>query len=119
MIIYGFLVLLACQWLGEWLMRWLSWPIPGPVAGMVILLGALLLWGKVPVWLRTPSEGLLSILVLLFVPAGVGLIQHLGLLGAAGPLIVAVVLASTLLTLVVSLWVFQGFAPKQPESSDD
>lgn len=120
MMIYGFFVLLACQWLGEWLMRWLGWPVPGPVAGMLLLLTGLLLWGKVPSWLRTPSEGLLSIMMLLFVPAGVGLLQHLGLLGTYGVLIVGVVMISTLITLLVSLGIFHGVARRlQKESADD
>lgn len=120
MMVYGIFVLLACQWLGEWLMRWLGWPVPGPVAGMLLLLAGLLIWGKVPTWLRTPSEGLLSILMLLFVPAGVGLMQHLGILGTQGLLILGVVVLSTLITLLVSLGIFHSLARRmRQEASDD
>lgn len=119
MIVYGIFVLLACQWLGEWLMHELGWPVPGPVAGMLLLLGLLLMWGKVPPWLRTPSEGLLSILVLLFVPAGVGLVNHLAVLGANGLLIVGVVFLSTCITLLVSLGLFHGLARWWPGGSDE
>lgn len=119
MIVYGFFILLACQWLGEWLMRWLGWPVPGPVAGMLLLLAGLLFWGKVPTWLRTPSEGLLSVMMLLFVPAAVGLMQHLELLATQGLLIVAVVVASTFMTLLFSLGIFHALARRHQETHDE
>lgn len=119
MMVYGFFLLLACQWLGEWLMRWLGWPVPGPVAGMLLLLAGLMLWGKVPSWLRTPSEGLLSIMMLLFIPAGVGLLQHLGLLGTQGLLILGVVVLSTFITLLASLGVFHSFARRSHQELTD
>ncbi len=80
----GLLALLCCQLAGEFLVRLLGLPVPGPVAGMVILLVAL--------GLRTPApsagvvrvaEGLLRHLQLLFVPAGVGVVQYLPLLAAS------------------------------------
>ena len=91
-VIPGLLVLLGCQLVGEFLVRLLDVPIPGPVVGMVLLL--------VLLQLREPSkdsgvvrvcEGLLKHLQLLFVPAGAGVVQYLGVIGASAvPLVVGV-----------------------------
>lgn len=99
----GLLVLLACQLLGQLAVDTLDLPVPGPVAGLVILL----------VWLqvREPGEdsgigrvcaALLRHLQLFFVPAGVGVVQYLSLLaGAAVPLLLGLVV-SWLLALTVA-----------------
>lgn len=101
-LIMGMSVLLACQFLGELVTRGWGLPVPGPVIGMVILLIALLVWGKVPGSLRSAGEGLLRYLTLLFVPAGVGLIAHFELIGKdLWPIIVTLVV-STAVTLAVT-----------------
>jgi holin-like protein len=83
-VVPGLLALLGCQLAGEFLVRLLDLPVPGPVVGMVLLL--------VVLQVREPkrdsgvvrvAEGLLSHLQLLFVPAGVGVVQYLGLIGAS------------------------------------
>lgn len=104
-LIMGMSVLLACQFLGELVARGLALPIPGPVIGMVILLVGLLVRGKVPSSLRMTGEGLLRYLTLLFVPAGVGLMVHFGLIGRdLWPILVTLVV-STGLTLAATAWV--------------
>ena len=88
--ITGLLALLACQLVGELLVRLLDVPVPGPVAGMVVLLVALQLKepGKDAAVVRA-SEALLHHLQLLFVPAGVGVVQYLSVIGASAvPLVV-------------------------------
>ena len=91
----GLLVLLGCQLVGEFLVRLFDVPVPGPVVGMVLLL--------VLLRLREPrrdsglvrvAEGLLAHLQLLFVPAGVGVVQYLSLIGASAvPLAVGLVVS--------------------------
>ncbi len=113
----AFGVLLACQLAGETMARSLALPMPGPVIGLVILL--LLLFAVERRHLveaatvdETPlgklSNGLLAVLGVLFVPAGVGVIQNLDLLGQYGAALFATLLVSTVLTLVVTVWVFVG-----------
>ena len=95
-------LLLGCQLAGELLARSLGLPLPGPVLGMVLLFTLLLLRGAAwhehaPARLQTLDQAadfLLRHLSLLFVPAGVGVMQHWGLLQAH--------LLPLLLTLVVS-----------------
>jgi putative effector of murein hydrolase LrgA (UPF0299 family) len=56
------------------------------------------------------AEGLLRHLGLLFVPAGVGIVQHLDLLAAHAGAVLAALLVSTAATLVVSVLVFRAVA---------
>ncbi|MDR5858606.1 CidA/LrgA family protein [Halomonas eurihalina] len=104
-LIMGMSMLLACQMLGELVTRGLTLPVPGPVIGMVILLVALVVRGKVPSSLRMTGEGLLRYLTLLFVPAGVGLMVHGALIGADLLPIVVTLVGSTAVTLAVTAWV--------------
>jgi holin-like protein len=97
----GLLALLACQLVGEFLVRLVGVPAPGPVVGMALLL--------VVLQVREPAagsslvrvaEGLLRHLQLLFVPAGVGVVQYLGLVGASVVPLVAGLLLSWLAALL-------------------
>ncbi len=86
----GLLVLLGCQLVGEFVVRLLDVPVPGPVVGMVLLLALLQLHepAKDSGLVKT-CEGLLKHLQLLFVPAGVGVVQYLSVIGASAvPLVV-------------------------------
>jgi len=107
LILQGFAVLLIFQLLGELLVRVSSLPVPGPVLGMALLLVFLLFPKGVAAPLRETSEGLLRYLPLLFVPAGVGLINHGVLLKQDLLVIVVTLVISTALTLAVTVLVLQ------------
>jgi holin-like protein len=100
--IRGFALILVFQLAGELLTRLLSLPVPGPVIGMVLLLLALELELPQQEPLRAASAGLLSILSLLFVPAGVGIVQHLPRLSAEWFALTAALLVSTAATIAVT-----------------
>jgi holin-like protein len=97
----GWAVLLLFQLLGEVLSRVASLPIPGPVVGMALLLGALQL-RQPGEDLRAASSGLLSHLSLLFVPAGVGVMLHAPRLAAEWAAVAVSVLVSTAATIAVT-----------------
>lgn len=101
-LIMGMSVLLGCQFLGELLSRGVAIPVPGPVLGMVVLLVALLIYGRVPDSLRLAGEGLLRYLTLLFVPAGVGLMVHFELIKADFWVLLVTLILSTAITLAVT-----------------
>ena len=103
--IAGLLVLLGCQLAGEFLVDLLGVPVPGPVVGMVILLVVLRLREPSPgSGLVRVAEGLLRHLSLLFVPAGVGVVQYLSVIGASAvPLLLGLVLS-----WAAALWVTAG-----------
>ena len=115
-----FTLILLCQLIGEVAVTTLDVPFPGPVVGMVLLFTLLLFKGTVPDELGRVSGALLNNLSLLFVPAGVGVMVHFELLGTdVWPLSVALV-ASTLITVVVTalLMVFLGRLSSNNQSGE-
>lgn len=111
----GFAVLLLCQLVGEALARGFSLPVPGPVLGLAFLLIGLAAWqrgrGLEPEALTASglgrvADGLLASLALLFVPAGVGVVQYLGLIGLHGPAILISLVFSTMLTIAATVGTF-------------
>jgi putative effector of murein hydrolase LrgA (UPF0299 family) len=106
-------LILLCQLVGEVVARGLGWPLPGPVLGMVLLLGCLSLrdrfTGRVPELGKTldsTGKGLLAHLSLLFIPAGVGVVQRLDVLAAHGPGLAVALVVSTFATLIVTVVTF-------------
>lgn len=113
--IRGFLILLVFQLVGEVLARSLGLPAPGPVVGLALLVVALAVARRLRPFdeealkasdLGKAARGLLGILPLLFVPAGVGVVQYLGLLRDHGLALAAALVVSTLMTLVATVGVF-------------
>lgn len=99
--VVGFLILIACQLMGELIVYGLDIPVPGAVVGMVLLLIGLMVRGEVDSGLRSTAEGLLSILPLMLVPAGVGLMVHFQLIAAEWVAILAALVVSTFVTLLL------------------
>jgi holin-like protein len=108
----GLAWLLALQSMGELVSRGLSLPFPGPVVGMLLLVLALRFEA-----VREPvgacAEFLLSHLSLLFVPVGVGVMTHLGIVSQYGGRMLAVIVASTLVGLAVTALVLQRLGMQQ------
>src|SRR5580704_14319548 len=109
-------LILLCQLIGEVIVHGLGVAVPGPVVGLVLLLLLLLLRDRFPMFSRGPlrgegveraSRGLLANLSLLFVPAGVGVVQKLDLLAEHGIAILAVLAISVVITLLVTVATFR------------
>lgn len=99
-------LLLGCQLIGELIARALGLPVPGPVLGMALLFGLLLWRGQVWPPLAQAADFLLRHLSLLFVPAGVGVLQHWPLIEVnLLPLAITLVL-STLLAMLAGAGAF-------------
>jgi holin-like protein len=107
-------LLICCQFAGEVIARGVSLPLPGPVLGLLLLLAYLVVRGRAPdPDLAITSGWLLRYLGLLFVPAGVGVITQLDILGENWlPLLVAIPV-STLLGLLTTGWVMQRLARRE------
>ena len=111
-------LILLCQLAGEALVRGIGVPIPGPIIGLMLLLLLLLLRDRFAVLARGPlqdgegggvestSRGLLANLSLLFVPAGVGVVQKLDLIVDHGIAFLGVLAISVLVTLLVTVATF-------------
>lgn len=110
----AFTILLVCQTAGEALVRATGAPVPGPVAGMVLLFAGLTAYGRVPDELGKLGDGLLSHLSLLFVPAGVGVMLHAGLIGRDWLPISLALVVSTVVTIVVTATAMRLLAKRGP-----
>jgi putative effector of murein hydrolase LrgA (UPF0299 family) len=108
-------LILLCQLIGEVIVRGLDLPMPGPVLGLLFLL--LLLVGRDRFVLlaigplsgggvENASRVLLANLSLLFVPAGVGVVQKLDLLAEHGIAIIIVLAVSVVVTLLATVATF-------------
>ena len=98
--------LFVFQLCGEALVQALDLPLPGPLVGMLLLFGALVVRGGVPEPLQEAAGALLRNMMLLFIPAVAGVMMHFGRVGqewlpfvGAGLLGAAITLAVTALTL--------------------
>jgi holin-like protein len=103
----GLAWLLVCQSAGELLVRALALPLPGPVIGMLLMLG-LLAAKPVRAAVGRCADVLLTHLSLLFVPVGVGVMAHLSSLSAHGWKLALVLLLSTWIALAVTAWTLRA-----------
>ena len=96
-------LLLMLQLTGEVLHRLLRLPVPGPVLGMIILAAYLLRRPEaMESGLRRVTAPLLNNMGLLFVPAGVGVVEVFDVLRRQWMPIAVGVMGSTMLALVVT-----------------
>jgi len=109
----GLTWLLVFQCLGEALVRVLGLPVPGPVAGMVLLFAGLRLRTAIPTNLGAASTGLLQHMSLLFVPAGVGVMLHFGRVADEWVAIVAAIVVSTVLAIAATAVVMRALVGRE------
>jgi holin-like protein len=102
----AFAILLGFQLIGESLHRIFSLWVPGPVIGMFLLASFL---SRKPSSLSEPlvstTHAVLQCLGLLFVPAGVGVIGNLNLIGREWIPILVGLVGSTFLSLFVTAYI--------------
>ncbi len=88
-------------------------PVPGPVIGLILALGWFLKFGPPGEDLRQTAQGLLKYLGLLFVPAGVGVVNQLGLLQQNAVAIIIAIAVSTTLGMLVTGVTMQWFLSRR------
>ena len=108
--LHGFVLIVVFQYAGEAAARLLGLPTPGPVVGLAALALIAIAWPSLFRIAEPTADALLRHLSLLFVPAGVGVLQHLDLLRAELVPLVAVLVLSTLITMAVTAGVFAALA---------
>lgn len=117
--LWALTVLLVYQLVGEVFVLWFGLPVPGPVIGLVLLFATLVVRGAAPARLRDTVNGLLQHLSLLFVPAGVGVMVHIGRLRDEWLPITAALVLGTIITIAVTAltmeWLRRGFGGGRPK----
>ena len=114
----GLTLLLLCQSAGEALARLFGLPLPGPVLGL-LLMAALLRWAPVRGPVEAAATPLLQHLSLLFVPVGVGVVAHLGLITQYGLRMALALVLSTWIGLAVTALVLQKLWPRHEPGAGD
>lgn len=102
----AFVLIVLFQFGGEAVARLTALPVPGPVLGLAFLAASAMAWPRLFETVEATADHLLRHLSLLFVPAGVGVLQHFGLLGREWLPLIGVLVFGTLITLVVTALVF-------------
>lgn len=94
--------LLGFQLVGEFISRSLSLPLPGAVLGMLLLFLTFSVRKTIPDHLKQTAPRLLNHFSLLFIPAGVGIVQWRNMLQTYALSLFLIIVVSTLTTWVVS-----------------
>lgn len=111
-ILTGFAYIFFFAFLGDAIAKCTHAVVPGPIIGMVLLAASIAATRNVSsmqsinLAARNTGGVLLANLGILFVPAGVGVIQHIDLLQRAGAPALLVIVLSTILTIVATTIVF-------------
>ncbi|WP_290394876.1 CidA/LrgA family protein [uncultured Muribaculum sp.] len=100
-------VLFAFLAIGEFIVWATGVPVPSSIIGMLLLTAALKLRIVRLMWVDRVSDFLVKNLGFFFVPAGVGLINCLGLIKAQWLPIIGASIVSTFLIIAVTGWVHQ------------
>jgi holin-like protein len=94
-------LLMMFQFIGEAVVTALGIPFPGPLCGMLLLLGYLYLRGGPSDDLSCVGSKLVDNLGLLFVPAGTAIVAYGTLFATDGFAILAALVVSTLLAVLI------------------
>ncbi len=115
--LHGFVLIVVFQYAGEAAARLSGLPTPGPVVGLAALALVAIAWPAVFRIAEPTADALLRHLSLLFIPAGVGVLQYLDLLRAEIAPLAAVLVLSTLITMGVTAFVFALLARPSTEAA--
>lgn len=100
-------IILSFQLIGEVSTRGLGLPLPGPVLGLMLLVLSCTLRPRLAELLRPVVTTILGNLSLFFVPAGVGVVAHLGQFRQDAIAIAVAVIVSTALAIAAGALVFR------------
>ncbi|WPC04551.1 CidA/LrgA family protein [Pseudomonas sp. MBLB4123] len=113
MLLRGLSWLVLCQLLGTALNVLLLPMLPGPIIGMLLLFGFLLLRGEVGEPVRLAAGSLLKYLPLLLVPPAVGVMAYAEAIVADFWAVVGALVLSVVLSLLFAGWLMQKLIARQ------
>lgn len=97
-----FTIILAITFIGEGLNYWIPLPIPGSIYGMILLYTSLC-FGIIKLsWIKETGKFLIDIMPLMFIPAGVGLMDSWGILQPVWIPFLVIICISTVMVMAVS-----------------
>lgn len=111
-------LLLLLQLIGEIFVQFFALPVPGPVIGLVLLFGGLLLRGGMSEDLRNTANNLLQHLSLLFVPAGAGVMIHASRVADEWLALSVALVGSTLLSMAATALTLKFFLRNRSPHED-
>ncbi|WP_114417919.1 CidA/LrgA family protein [Marinospirillum perlucidum] len=112
---WGLLLLVLLQMLGS-LINAAGLALPGPVIGMLLLLGLLLLLGRVPEPLQVTSSQLLKYLPLMLIPPAVGILSQWQVITSSFLAISVALLGSLLISIPLTAWLLQRLVKRKAVS---
>ncbi len=111
-----FFIILAFSFAGEVLHALIPMQVPASIYGLVLLFIALLAgWVKLP-QIRETANLLITVMPLMFIPAGVGLLESWGELRTILLPVCVIVVVSTILVMGISGMVTQAMIRKSPKN---
>jgi holin-like protein len=108
-------LLMMFQFIGEALVTLLGIPFPGPLCGMLLLLGYLYLRGGPSEELSSVGSKLVDNLGLLFVPAGTAIVAYGALFATDGLAIFSALVLSTLVAVLIGGAIAAAAGPSRTE----
>ncbi|WP_310199301.1 CidA/LrgA family holin-like protein [Neobacillus niacini] len=112
-------ILYIFSFIGTFIQNLFHLVIPGSIIALLLLFVCLCL-KIVPVkWIENGAIFLLSILMLLFIPTTVGIMNYPSLLSIHGVLLVVAILLSTIISIAISGTASQFFEKKAQKRKDD
>lgn len=110
--------LFVFQLIGEIVVQYLGIPLPGPLAGMLLLLAAFIIRGGIPAELDKAGTALLQHLMLLFIPTVTGIMLFFDKIAEEWlPFIVGNLLAVAL-TIFCTAFVLKKLMAKQADKEE-
>lgn len=107
-----FLVIVACQLLGNWLVEITGVSVPGTVVGMLLLFTLLAVRGGAPQPMVDVVAPLHRHMSLLFIPAGSGVLLYVSRVVDEWLPITVSLVVSTVVAFLVTAWVLERMMPK-------
>lgn len=111
-------LLMAFQWIGDTLVKYIGITFPGPLCGMLLLLGFLFVSGGPSQDLKSVGSTLIDHLGLLFVPAGTAVIAYGALFAHEGVAVLAALFVSTTVAVHIG-GVIAERLPRSQQSKGD
>ena len=114
-----FTIILAITFIGEGLNHWIPLPIPGSIYGMILLYVSLY-FGMIKLsWIKETGKFLIDIMPMMFIPAGVGLMDSWGILQPVWVPFFVITCISTVAVMAVSGKVTQCLVKPSLEDEEE